>query len=357
MLHRIEQMATWRFRFIPMLALSLGSVPTTSVLAAGQNDFTEFQSGQLVSVLRQISGLTSFMPETLFLEGVLQTKEMNLIARTITFSPDTQLVFPSSPLSGQGNSIFIVADTIKLSGDVSIVWVKPAGQSPLPPRGQAPDGIAAREPSQPGSRGYDGETGNSGIDGAAAPGIVLLFRHIIGEGRISIDVSGMDGQRGGDGQNGGRGGAGAAGADSIGQVVLKNFFVSQGCIRPPTSGGAGGDGGDGGSGGRGGNGGSSGDVLIFTTSQSELKHLDVDHHAGLGADSGNPGNGGPGGAGGPAGRDIGGCGAQAQNGLDGVAGKIAGAGLQGGTGLTGVLGFGLLSERQLDTVLNPAPRL
>ncbi|WFP61460.1 MULTISPECIES: hypothetical protein [unclassified Mesorhizobium] len=333
--------------------MALGLASAGGAIPANRKEFTEFQSAALVSVLRQISGLTGFMAETLFLEGRLQTKEMNLVARTMTFSPNTKLIFPASSPTGLGNSIFIVADTIKVSGDVEITWSRPVGQGKMPPRGRAPDGIAARDPGQPGARGYDGEAGNAGVDGASAPGLVLLFRHIEGEGSIRIDVSGMDGQPGGEGQTGGRGGTGAAGADSIGKDILKNLFVSQTCIRPPTAGGSGGDGGNGGNGGGGGNGGSSGDVLVFTSSADELQKLEVQNNAGLGAESGRPGDGGPPGAGGLAGRDFGRCGIMAQNGLDGAPGRSGSAGPAGRIGLNGVVGFATLSEQQMSAVFNP----
>lgn len=187
-----------------------------------------------------------------------------------------------------------------------ITW---AGRLHAPPPA-APIPAPAPQPAGTGLDGINGQTGNSGTDGASPAGtvrqgaaklvIVALEVQFLNAGNLVIDWAGQNGGDGGQGQLGGNAGSGTTGSNGSDEG-----WPSSGCASPTGAGGNGGTGGAGGAGGNGGAGGAGGQIVIIGSAQ-DIGASGVFNNANrftyvtksLGGKGGPGSHGGTGGAGG-----------------------------------------------------------
>ena len=196
-----------------------------------------------------------------------------------------------------------------------ITW---AGRLHAPPSA-APIPAPAPQPAGTGLDGINGQTGNSGTDGASPAGtvrqgaaklvIVALEVQFLNAGNLVIDWAGQNGGDGGQGQLGGNAGSGTTGSNGSDEG-----WPSSGCASPTGAGGNGGTGGAGGAGGNGGAGGAGGQIVIIGSAQ-DIGASGVFNNANrftyvtksLGGKGGPGSHGGTGGAGGEPGSRTSSC--------------------------------------------------
>lgn len=285
------------------------------------------QSGQFATSLRLIREYYAVRDDKFVVEGNKPLGLPVLAAEEVIFKPGSRLLVSAS--HGGDPAVYIIANKITVEGKASISWRRDLPIDVPPPRAKAPSGAFGRADGEKGERGYNGEPGNIGFSGAAAPTLFVVARDI-GPGALTIDLRGQDGGQGGRGQEGGDGGNGANGFPGS-----QSLFD---CKQGPGRGGDGGNGGDGGPGGMGGEGGNGGDVYLLTSAEANVDNVAVYNSGGRGGTGGQAGFGGRPGRPGRGGHTLGPfCRSAGENGSEGTAG-VNGQPSVGRDGRSGTVG-------------------